>query len=242
MLVNKQRKLLPRLGTRKLHHLISEELELLDIKFGRDKLFTLLGEHGLLIKPKRKYTQTTMSRHYLRKWPNIVKGLEIKEPDQLWVSDITYIKTQEGNCYLNMVTDVYSRKIVGYAIDATMETTSMINALKMATEQKINKKVNTIHHSDRGLQYCSREYVNLTAKNNIKLSMTENSDPYENALAERMNRTIKEEFGINRKLKTKIQAIQLVEESIYLYNNKRPYLSLKMRTPEQVYKMKIPTT
>lgn len=240
MLIDKQRKLLPRLGTRKLHHLISKELELLDIKFGRDKLFALLGEYDLLIKPKRRYTQTTMSKHYLRKWPNIVRNLEIKEPDQLWVSDITYIKTEEGNCYLNMVTDAYSRKIVGYAIDATMETTSMINALKMAAQQKINTKVSTIHHSDRGLQYCSKEYVNLTAKNNIRLSMTENSDPYENALAERMNRTIKEEFGINRKLKTKNQAIELVKESIYLYNTKRPHLSLKMRTPEQVYKNENP--
>ena len=240
MLVEKQRKLLPRLGTRKLYYLIGEELERLSIKFGRDKLFALLNEYDLLIKPKRRYTQTTMSRHYLRKWPNIAKGLEVREPDQLWVSDITYIKTEEGNCYLNMVTDAYSRKIVGYAIDATMETTSMINALKMATRQKVNTKAETIHHSDRGLQYCSREYVNLTVKNNIKLSMTENSDPYENALAERMNRTIKEEFGINRKLKAKDQAIQLVEESIYLYNTKRPHLSLEMRTPEQVYKNQNP--
>jgi putative transposase len=215
-------------------------LELLNIKFGRDKLFALLGEYDLLIKPKRRYTQTTMSRHYLRKWPNIVRNLEIKEPDQLWVSDITYIRTEEGNCYLNMVTDAYGRKIVGCAIDVTMETTSMINALKMATGQKINTKANTIHHSDRGLQYCSKEYVTLTAKNNIRLSMTENSDPYENALAERMNRTIKEEFGINRKLKTKNQAIELVKESIHLYNTKRPHLSLKMRTPEQVYKNQNP--
>jgi len=219
---------------------MSKELELLNIKFGRDKLFALLGEYDLLIKPKRRYIQTTMSRHYLRKWPNIVRNLEIKEPDQVWVSDITYIKTEEGNCYLNMITDAYSRKIVGYAIDVTMETTSMINALKMATKQKINTKANTIHHSDRGLQYCSKEYVKLTAKNNIRLSMTQNSDPYENALAERMNRTIKEEFGINRKLKTKKQAIELVKESIYLYNTKRPHLSLQMRTPEQMYKNENP--
>lgn len=238
--MEKQRKLLPRLGTRKLYFLIGEELGERSIKFGRDKLFALLNEYDLLIKPKRRYTQTTMSRHYLRKWPNIAKGLEVKKPDQLWVSDITYIKTEEGNCYLNMVTDAYSRKIVGYAIDATMETTSMINALKMAARQKVNAEAQTIHHSDRGLQYCSREYVNLTAKHNIRLSMTENSDPYENALAERMNRTIKEEFGINRKLKTKGQAIQLVKESIYLYNTKRPHLSLKMRTPEQVYKNENP--
>lgn len=239
-MVEKQRKLLPKVGTRKLYYLIKQELELRNIKFGRDKLFVLLKEYGLLIKPKRRYIQTTMSRHYLRKWPNIAKNLEVKEPDQLWVSDITYIKTEEGNCYLNMITDAYSRKIVGYAIDSTMETNSMINALKMATNQKVNNTAKTIHHSDRGLQYCSQEYVSLTAKNNIRLSMTENSDPYENALAERMNRTIKEEFGINRKLKSKEQAVRLVQESIYLYNTKRPHLSLKMRTPEQVYKNENP--
>ena len=121
-----------------------------------------------------------------------------------------------------------------------MTVRNTVNALKMATAQKINTKAKTIHHSDRGLQYCSKEYVRLTAKNNIRLSMTENSDPYENALAERMNRTIKEEFGINRKLKTKKQAIQLVRESIYLYNTKRPHLSLNMRTPQQVYKNENP--
>lgn len=236
VLVEQQRKLLPRLGTRKLYHLIKARLQAEGIKFGRDKLFTLLSEHGLLIKPKRRYVQTTMSRHYLRKWPNIVRNLEVSHPDQLWVSDITYIKTDEGNCYLNMITDAFSRKIVGYAIDSTMETTSMISALKMATAQKINRKADTIHHSDRGLQYCSREYVALTVKSNIRLSMTENSDPYENALAERMNRTIKEEFGMNRRLKSKEQAIQLVKESIDLYNTKRPHLSLEMRVPDQVYK------
>jgi putative transposase len=137
--------------------LITEELARLNIKFSRDKLFTLLNEYNLLIKPKRRYTPTTMSKHYLTKWPNIVKNVKVEEPNQLWVSDITYIKTEEGNCYLNMVTDVYSRKIVGYSIDATMETTSIIDALKIATAQKVNVKADTLHHSDRGFQYCSKE-------------------------------------------------------------------------------------
>lgn len=208
------------------------------LKFGRDRLFALLKEYGLLVKPQRRYVQTTMSKHWLRKWPNIVKDVVVKNPDQVWVSDITYIKTERGNCYLNMITDAYSRKIVGYALDNTMATESMINALKMATRQKINKNIETIHHSDRGLQYCSKEYVELTGKNNIKLSMTENSDPYENALAERMNRTIKEEFGMNRKILNKEQLKELVEESITLYNTRRPHLALKMKTPEEVYKEK----
>jgi putative transposase len=223
---------------RKLHHLIKEQLETQQLKFGRDKLFDLLREYDLLIKPQRRYIQTTMSKHWMKKWPNLVRGKAVNEPDQVWVSDITYIKTEEGNCYLNMITDVFSRKIVGYAADHTMETESMIKALEMATSEKINTEAQTIHHSDRGLQYCSKEYVELTSENNIRLSMTENSDPYENALAERMNRTIKEEFGLNRKLKSRQQVYDLLKESIVLYNQKRPHLALKMKTPDEVYKKK----
>ena len=188
----------------------------------------------MLIKPRRRYIQTTMSKHWLRKWPNLVKSTKIKKPDQVWVSDITYIKTEEGTCYLNMITDAYSRRIVGYAVDETMETESMMKALKMATDQK-KHKIRTIHHSDRGLQYCSKEYAELTRKNNIQLSMTENSDPYENALAERMNRSIKEEFGLDRKLKSKQQVYDLLKESILLYNSIRPHLALNMQTPNEVY-------
>ena len=242
MLVDRERKQLPRLGTRKVYHLIKDEIKQSGIKFGRDKLFELMHYYGLHIKPRRTYTQTTMSKHWLRKWPNIIKGKTAAHPDEVWVSDITYIKTQEGNCYLNMITDAYSRKIMGYAIDDNMETQSMIKALRMAAAQRKNPLVSTIHHSDRGLQYCSNEYVLMTTKNNMRLSMTENGDPYENALAERMNRTIKEEFGMDRIMKNKNQVKKLVEESIFLYNNKRPHLALKMKTPEEVYQTKIPAT
>ena len=241
-LVDRERKVLPRLGTRKIHYLIKKEINDQGLKFGRDKLFRLMDMYGLKLRPRRRYTQTTMSKHWLRKWPNIVKNKIVSFPDQVWVSDITYIKTDQGNCYLNMITDAYSRKIVGYAVDDNMETGSMIEALRMAAKQRINPTAQTIHHSDRGLQYCSKEYASLTRQNDILLSMTENGDPYENALAERMNRTIKEEFGMDRTLKSKEQAKQLVEESIFLYNHKRPHLALKMRTPEQVYQTKIPAT
>jgi transposase InsO family protein len=239
-LVERERKLLPRVGTRKIHHLIKNDLETQALKFGRDKLFSLMQQYGLLIKPQRRYIQTTMSKHWLRKWPNIIKEVKVKEPDQIWMSDITYIKTEEGNCYLNMITDAYSRKIVGYAIADNMETESMIRALTMAARQKQNKHLSTIHHSDRGLQYCSKEYASVIKENNMQLSMTQNSDPYENALAERMNRTIKEEFGMNRSLKSKSQAIKLLTESVSLYNNYRPHLALKMKTPAQVYQIKNP--
>ena len=241
-LVDKERKQLPRLGTRKIFHLIQPVLESQKVKIGRDKLFSLMSAYGLLIKLVRRYTQTTMSRHWLKKWPNIYKHELVKQPDQVWVSDITYLKTEEGNCYLNMVTDAFSRKILGYAVADNMGTESMIKALKMATAFKQNNLISTIHHSDRGIQYCSTEYHRLTAKNNIRLSMTENSDPYENALAERMNRTIKEEFGLDKKLKDRNQVYKLLEESIFLYNNKRPHLALKMKTPEEVYKTKISTS
>ncbi len=237
-LVDAQRKLLPVLGTRKIYHLIKDDLRSRGLKTGRDALFCLMREQGMLIVPKRRYVQTTMSRHWLRKWPNIVRGLTVERPDQVWVSDITYIKTRSGNCYLNMVTDAYSRKIVGYAVDDTMETESMIGALRMAQRNRADKKIRTIHHSDRGLQYCSREYVETAERYNLALSMTENSDPYENALAERMNRTIKEEFGLYRKPADKNELRMIIRESVDLYNKKRPHLALNMATPQTVYQKK----
>jgi len=183
-----------------------------------------------------------MSKHWLRKWPNIIKQKVVSYPDQVWVSDITYLKTEQGNCYLNMITDAFSRKIVGYAVADNMETETMIKALKMAIGQRKESYRQTIHHSDRGLQYCSKEYELMTRQNNIILSMTENGDPYENALAERMNRTIKEEFGLDKVLKNKEQVKLLVAESIFLYNQKRPHLALKMKTPDYIYQTKIPAT
>lgn len=233
---------MPRIGTRKVYYLIKEDIQEQGLKFGRDKLFELMRLYGLQIRPRRRYTQTTMSRHWLRKWPNLIKDKPVHYQDEVWVSDITYIKTEQGNCYLNMITDAYSRKIMGYAVEDNMETDSMIVALKMAVANRKNPLMPTIHHSDRGMQYCSKEYALMTAKNNIKLSMTENGDPYENALAERMNRTIKEEFGMDRKMKNKEQVQKLIEESIFLYNHKRPHLALEMKTPDQIYNKKIPAT
>lgn len=236
-LVDNERKVLSRLGGRKLHHQIRDSLQAQEIRFGRDKLFALLKKYGMLVVPKRKYVQTTMSRHWLRKYPNLIKGLVVKRPDEVWVSDITYLKTDEGHCYLNMVTDAYSRKIMGYAIADTMEAAQMKQAFQMAVSNRENNHP-LIHHSDRGLQYCSAEYIRIAQQYGIKISMTENGDPYENALAERMNRTLKEEFGLGRVLKSKLHAKLLTQEAIELYNNRRPHLSLKMKTPQSVYKQK----
>lgn len=242
VLIDRERKVLPRLGTRKLYHLIGAELKQQGLKMGRDGLFNLIREYGLQIKPRKRYVQTTMSKHWMRKWPNQVKGKVLSRPDEVWVSDITYLKTQEGTMYLNLVTDAFSRKIVGHALADNLETESMIPALDGALKQREHPELDTIHHSDRGVQYCSKEYVQRTSLNNVLLSMTENRDPYENALAERMNRTLKEEFGLDRTMKSKSQVKLLVEESISLYNNKRPHLALNMNTPQQVHKTKIPVT
>lgn len=235
-MVQSHRKLLFRIGTRKLHHLLQAELESKALKCGRDKLFDYLRQENMLIKPSRRYVQTTNSKHWLRRYPNLTKDIIVTQPEQLWVSDITYIKTEQGNSYLNLVTDAFSRKIVGYSIADNMETASMIPAYKMALNNKKNKHIQTVHHSDRGLQYCSKEYVELSHDNNCLISMTENGDPYENALAERMNRTIKEEFGLGKSLKSKQIAEQMVKEAVQLYNNYRPHLALNYKTPEQVHK------
>lgn len=227
-----ERKLLPRLGGKKTHFLITPHLQLHNIKFGRDKLFTLLRENNLLIKPRRRYIQTTNSKHWMKKYPNKARNMKLTAPEQLWVSDITYLKTEEGNCYLTMVTDAYSRKIVGYCIADNMEASSVAEALQMGIK---NRRFNhaLLHHSDRGLQYCSKEYVELAESAHIKMSMTEQSDPYENALAERMNRTIKEEFCLDHILKSKQQTYEAVKQAIWLYNNYRPHQSLSLKTPEQ---------
>jgi transposase InsO family protein len=152
------------------------------------------------------------------------------------VSDITYIKTQEGNCYLSLITDAYSRKIMGYSIADNMEATTVAKALKMALKSRLYPDRELIHHSDRGIQYCSREYVEIASKANMRMSMTQSGDPYENALAERMNRTIKEEFCLDKPVASKKLAVKIVKQAVWLYNNKRPHLNLSFETPEQVHK------
>lgn len=188
----------------------------------------------MLIKPRRRYIQTTHSKHWMRKYPNLAKALELTAPEQLWVSDITYLKTQEGHCYLSLVTDAYSRKIMGYSIADNMEAPTVTKALKMAIKNR-SFKGRLVHHSDRGLQYCSRDYVSLAASANIQMSMTGQADPYENALAERMNRTIKEEFCLDQVPKNKQQAYEVVRQAIWLYNTYRPHQALSLKTPNQMH-------
>lgn len=233
-----QRQLLPCLGVRKLYFKLEPAFRSRGLKLGRDKLFAWVGAFDLLVKPRRRYVQTTMSRHHLRKYPNLVKDLPVTMPEQVWVSDITYLKTRQGTCYLNLVTDAFSRKIVGYAVAANMEAVTMGCALEMALKQK-QTHTGTIHHSDRGLQYCSNHYVSLATGSGMRMSMTQDSDPYENALAERMNRTLKEEFGLGNTLANLGQAEKLVKQAVVLYNNYRPHLSLHMNTPQKVHQKQV---
>ena len=239
-MVCQRRKLLPKLGTRKLHLLLKDELHDKRIKLGRDKLFALLRQEDLLIQRRKRYIQTTNSRHWLRKYPNLIHDEKPNAPEQIWVSDITYMKTTEGYCYLSMVTDAFSRKIMGYDVSTSLDAEHARKALRMALANRSYPNRSIIHHSDRGLQYCSSEYVRLAHKHNIRMSMTENSDPYENALAERMNRTIKEEFCLGQELPSAEFAIRAIEQAVGLYNSYRPHLALKGLTPNVVHKNKQP--
>lgn len=233
-LVKQIRKRMPKIGGKKMFYLLQDEFLREDIKVGRDKFFDILRANRLLIVRKKKYLMTTNSKHMFKKYPNIVKDIQITRKDQVWVSDITYIRTDEGFSYAAMITDAYTRKIVGYSIDRNMTTELVLNALDRALQQR-QDYTGLIHHSDRGLQYCSKEYVNKLLSMGIQISMTENSDPYENALAERMNRTIKEEFIINEKVNSFIILQKLFYESVEIYNKERPHLSLLMKKPDEIY-------
>ncbi|MCE1189560.1 MAG: IS3 family transposase [Ignavibacteria bacterium] len=225
---------MPRLGTRKLHALLREKFGEEHLRIGRDKLFAILGQENMLQRRRKRYLQTTDSKHWMRKYPNLIKELTITRKEQVWVSDITYVRTAEGFCYLSMITDVYSRKIVGSAVSSSLSSEICIAALQEALRtRETDKKL--IHHSDRGIQYCSKEYVYILQKNDIGINMTENGDPYENALAERMNRTIKEEFFGEHRFSDRAFLSMVVRESVGIYNRERPHLSLGMQAPEAVH-------
>jgi len=233
ILVHQWRRLLPRIGTRKLYYLLKPELVKRNIKLGRDGLFLLLKNHGLLLKPTKSYTKTTNSKHWLKKHPNLLKEWKIDHVEEAFVSDITYVSSDEGTHYLSLVTDAYSRKIMGYELSDEMKATDVVKALKMAIGEK-QTRTSSIHHSDRGLQYCSGEYQNSLKKGGMRPSMTDGYDCYQNALAERVNGILKHEFLMHRCSNRK-ELEQLVRESIRLYNECRPHLSLDMQTPNAVH-------
>jgi len=230
------RRQMPRIGTRKLYYLLRDEFSQDQIKMGRDKLFDLLRNEGLLIFKRKRYTITTNSKHWMKKYPNLIKDLTIHRPEQVWAADITYIDTVEnGNCYLHLITDVYSKQIMGYELCDNMEASSTLKALKMAIKNRQYKEQPLIHHSDRGLQYCSKIYTKTLINNKIIISMTENGDPYENAVAERVNGILKDEFGLSEQLINKVEANKQTAQSIEIYNSLRPHLSCQMLTPNKMH-------
>jgi putative transposase len=233
-LVHQERKLLPRLGTRKLYYMLKQDLEERALKVGRDKLFTILREKHLLLGKKRKYAKTTMSKHWLKKYPNLIKDVSLERPEQVFVSDIIYISTEAGFNYLSLVSDACSKKIMGYALSTHLGVEGCMTALQMAlADRKTDKPL--IHHSDRGLQYCSKDYVGILNDHHVQISMTTNGDPYENAIAERMNGILKEEFYCSSTFTDHEQAERHIAQSIKLYNTRRPHLSCQMLTPEMAH-------
>lgn len=231
--VEKLRQKQPRLGTRKL----LVKLEELGIVIGRDALFDLLGANGLLVRRRRRVVRTTNSSHWLRKYPNLIRHFEPRGVNRLWVSDITYLETREGYMYLFLITDAFSKKIVGYALADNLDADNAVRALKMALRSMGEDCSGLIHHSDRGVQYCSDKYVKLLNERKIAISMTENGDPRENAIAERVNGILKDEWLYDLGKVDKCEMLGIVPSVIHIYNSERPHLSLDMLTPNVAHQM-----
>jgi transposase InsO family protein len=231
------RKDLPRLGTEKLYFMLSNFLAAHQIKLGRDKLRQLLRDHNLTIKRKRTRVVTTFSGHGWYTYPNLIKNLLVTTPNQVWVSDLTYIQLTNGFNYLSLITDAYSRKIVGWSLQKNMHTKGPIEALEMALKELKGKEYNLIHHSDRGTQYCSKNYIKLLKEHQVQISMATQGDPYENALAERVNRILKEEFHLNAMLVNFEKALEIISHTIKKYNCIRPHSSCDFLTPKQAHDM-----
>lgn len=233
-LVRRERKMQPRLGGRKLLHLLEAELEETGVNVGRDRFFELLAENDMLVVPKPGRPHTTNSRHCLPVFSNLLTGRVLQAPNEAWVSDLTYIRTDEGFLYASLITDAFSRKIVGYYIGDTLEAEGCLNALDLAlSELPIDK--HPIHHSDRGTQYCCHDYVNRLQARGMPISMTEVMHCYENALAERVNGILKQEYEMDRTFRTKEQARVAFKQAVWLYNYRRPHLNLSMRFPATVH-------
>jgi putative transposase len=206
-----------------------------DIKIGRDKLYDVLRLHNLLVPKLKNYVTTTNSNHLFKKYKNLIKEKVPNRPEQLWVSDIIYIKTDNGHNYLAIVTDTYSKQIMGYKLDNNMKTSLCTEALAMAIKNRKDPNKKLIHHSDRGFQYCNPKYTAFAEQNGMIMSMTEQYDPYENAIAERINRTLKYEYGLRNCIKNTDIAQQITKQAVYIYNNLRTHFSLDLRKPAQVH-------
>ena len=232
------RSFMTELGSKKLYHLINPDLIENNIEIGRDKFIEFFRKEDLLV-PKRKprYRITTDSNHPFKVYKNLTQELKVTKPDQLWVSDITYLRTEKGFCYLALITDAYSRKIVGYDVSDTLELEGALNALKMAERNKIGTE--TVHHSDRGSQYCSYAYTGRLKKGNTRISMAAAGNCYENAMAERINGILKMEFHLDYTFKNTQHARSITQQSIKIYNEMRPHWGINLKTPEEMYNLKL---
>jgi putative transposase len=242
--VSKIRENHKRMGTRKLHDKLCSFMIDHQIKMGRDALFDLLSSNHMLVRKRTRRIQTTQSHHWLRKYKNLIRGFVPTGPNQLWVSDITYWKINGTYVYISFITDAFSRKVVGYHVALTLETVETIEALKMALSELIsepNTLLNLIHHSDRGVQYCCSDYVKLLNERHIQISMTENGDPLENAIAERLNGILKDEYLNDSPVKTLYEARLLLERSVRMYNEDRPHMSIGNHYPSQVHQQSLKT-
>lgn len=232
-LVRKIKEEQPKISVRKMQGLLQDDLDKHGINMGRDGLLDLLREFNMLVKKKRYKHYSTDSTHPFKKYPNRIKDLKVQEPNRLWVSDITYIEGNGGFSYLSLITDAYSRKIVGHYLSDSYSVEGTIKALKKAfTDNKVADGL--IHHSDRGVQYCSKEYTSILKRKKVVISMTENGSPYENAMAERVNGILKTEL-LQPKYKDWQEASKAVNKAIDIYNNKRPHLSIEMMTPQKAH-------
>jgi len=214
---------------------MKEELKDQGIKMGRDKLYAFLRAHQLLIPRTKRAFITTNSKHFFYKSPNRIKDLIISHSEQVWVNDITYIKTAPGHAYLALVTDAYSKKIMGYSLQNNMRVEMVKSALEMALKNRSFNHKSIIHHSDRGIQYCCPDFTDFAEKNGMILSTTQQYDPYENAVAERVNGILKAEFGLGKTLPSLKIAQKMVKQAVEIYNNERPHFSLKLTKPSQAH-------
>ena len=233
-LVKQEREIQSRVGTRKLHKALEGTFQEWGLKVGRDRLFDILRTSDMLVKRKKLTFKTTNSYHHFYKYNNLIKDMNVTAPNQVWVSDITYIRTVKGFCYLALITDLYSRKIVGYDISDSLELVGCLRALQKALRQA-RPAAGLIHHSDRGIQYCSNQYVAELKKRDIRISMTEENHCYENAVAERVNGILKDEFYLDQCFVNTYNASVATKNAIDIYNNKRLHLSLGYKTPNMVY-------
>ena len=236
-LVRRERQLQPRLGVRKLHHKLKGELAEAGVKLGRDRLIEELAQRDLLVPPlPAQNPHTTHSRHNLPVFKNLVAEVVVEWPNEVWVSDLSYLRTQEGFLYLSLITDKCSRQIVGWHVAESLEALGCVKALEMALAV-LPEGARPIHHSDRGSQYCSHEYVERLERRGLPVSMTESNHCAENALAERMNGILKQEYGLGQDFARKSQGRAAVRQAVWLYNTQRPHTALGYRTPVEVHQM-----